>query len=104
MDANTATGFEYQFFSLPQVLNLVPASRSSLYAWIASGHFPRPYRIGPRRVAWRRDEVESWMSSRDVARQGDEHVLPHLSGLATSTAPAVQSRATKSSLTTNPSG
>ena len=35
--------------------------RSTLYALIAQGRFPRPVKIGPRRVAWRKRDVDQWI-------------------------------------------
>jgi len=67
MDITTTSDSACQFLSLPQVLDLVPVGRSTLYAWVADGHFPPPYKIGPRRVAWRRGDVAAWLNSRRAA-------------------------------------
>jgi prophage regulatory protein len=32
---------------------------STLYSWMAAGHFPRPVRIGPRAVAWREEDLDA---------------------------------------------
>lgn len=48
----------------PQVEQTVGLSRSTLYAAIKNGDFPRPIRIGKRAVAWRSSEVESWLNYR----------------------------------------
>jgi prophage regulatory protein len=42
----------------------VGLSRSSIYAFMAAGHFPKPIRIGARAVAWRLSDVENWLASR----------------------------------------
>ena len=41
----------------------VPASRSSLYAWVAEGRFPRPVKLSIRMSAWRVGEVRDWLAS-----------------------------------------
>lgn len=46
------------------VLRICALSRSSLYAKIKVGEFPRPVRLGPRSVAWREREVRDWIESR----------------------------------------
>jgi predicted DNA-binding transcriptional regulator AlpA len=39
---------------------------STLYRYIALGHFPRPYRLGPNAgaVAWLISDVDAWCASR----------------------------------------
>ncbi len=39
-------------------------SRSTLYAYVADGLFPRQRRLGVRRVAWLASEVRDWIASR----------------------------------------
>jgi prophage regulatory protein len=46
------------------VLSLVGVSRSTLYAWIATGAFPKSVGLGVRSVGWREEAVEAWMLSR----------------------------------------
>ena len=47
---------------LTTVLHRTASKRSTLYAWISEGRFPRPIRIGPRRVAWRTRDVDQWIA------------------------------------------
>ena len=70
MDTLTRTAGDSGYLSLLQVLELVPVSRSTIYGWVAHGHFPPPRKIGPRRVGWRRDEVVAWLISREKAQRG----------------------------------
>jgi prophage regulatory protein len=51
----------------PRVKQLVQLSTSSIYAAMAAGTFPRPVRIGARAVAWRLEDVESWLEARPLA-------------------------------------
>lgn len=41
-------------------------SRSTIYAWMAQGAFPRPVKLGARIVAWREDDVVSWLDSQST--------------------------------------
>jgi prophage regulatory protein len=52
-----------------QVQSLTGLSRSTIYAGIASGNFPRPVPLGPRAVGWIEDEVNEWVTSRIAARK-----------------------------------
>ena len=56
------------YLSLPQVLDLIPVARSTLYGWIAKGVFPPPCKLGPRRVGWRRQDIDMWCANRDATR------------------------------------
>jgi prophage regulatory protein len=42
--------------------------RSTLYAMVRAGTFPRPVALGPRVVAWVADEVAAWVTARISAR------------------------------------
>jgi prophage regulatory protein len=42
---------------LPQVLAVVPVSKSSWYAGIKAGRYPRPVKLGLRISAWREEEI-----------------------------------------------
>ena len=39
----------------------VGLSRSSIYAAISSGRFPKPIRLGARAVGWLESEVTAWV-------------------------------------------
>ena len=52
---------------LPAVLNHVGLGKTSLYAAIRRGDFPRPIRLSERAVGWRRIEIDEWISSRPLA-------------------------------------
>jgi prophage regulatory protein len=51
---------------LRAVMHVTGLSRSTLYRLIADEQFPRPVRLGPRAVAWRRSDVEAWSEARPV--------------------------------------
>lgn len=50
---------------LPHVLSLVALQKSAWYGLIREGKAPRPVRLGgARAVAWREDEIFSWIAER----------------------------------------
>lgn len=53
-----------RFVSWERVLQEVDVPKSTLYDWINQGLFPRPVQLGPRRVAFCRDQLENWKSQR----------------------------------------
>lgn len=48
---------ENSLLRLPQVLALIPISRSSWWAGCKSGRFPKPVKIGPRTSTWRGSDI-----------------------------------------------
>lgn len=48
----------------PDVEAITGLSRSSIYAAMSRGDFPRPVSIGKRAVAWPRTVIESWVEAR----------------------------------------
>jgi predicted DNA-binding transcriptional regulator AlpA len=56
----------------PPVPALIPVSRSTWWAGVKSGRYPRPVKLGPRITAWRVEDIrrlieESTSSLRDGA-------------------------------------
>ena len=41
----------------PPIPALVPVSRSTWWAGVRSGRFPRPVKLGPRTTAWRVEDI-----------------------------------------------
>ena len=59
------------FLRLPQVLALVPYSRSHLWRIERQGLFPKRVRLGANRVGWVEAEILDWLSSK-LAERGDQ--------------------------------
>ena len=57
----------------PEVEKLTGLSRSSIYAMMERGEFPRPRRIGQRAVAWDEAALERWLATRAEANPQDVH-------------------------------
>lgn len=58
------------FVRLPQVLTRTGLARSTLYAAIAAGEFPRARQLGAsgaRSVAWLESELAEWIATRPLA-------------------------------------
>jgi predicted DNA-binding transcriptional regulator AlpA len=58
---------ETGFIRLPQVLELIPVSRSSWWAGIRTGRYPSPVKLSPRCTAWRVEDIRAWIEARGVA-------------------------------------
>jgi prophage regulatory protein len=49
----------------PDVQNVTGLSRSTIYAMMAEGTFPKPVKLGKRAVAWREADIRNWLDSRE---------------------------------------
>jgi prophage regulatory protein len=50
---------EVGFARLPQVLAVFPTSRSSWWAGVKSGRYPKPVKLGPRTTAWKVEDIRA---------------------------------------------
>lgn len=46
-------------------------SRSTIYARVAEGKFPKPVNIGPRAVGWVESEVTDWLTTQVEQSRGN---------------------------------
>lgn len=46
---------------LPEVKSSVGLARSTIYARIEEGTFPKPISLGPRAVGWLESEIQDWV-------------------------------------------
>lgn len=53
----------------PEVQHLTGLSRSTLYARIAEGNFPKPVPLGGRLVGWLESDIQNWINSCSEASQ-----------------------------------
>ncbi|MBC3229973.1 helix-turn-helix transcriptional regulator [Serratia fonticola] len=57
-----------RLISLKTVIEWCSMSRATVYRQVKAGHFPEPIRVtgGPnaRRIAWREDDIQQWLSDR----------------------------------------
>ncbi len=47
------------YLRLPEVLKLYPVSKSSWWAGIKAGRYPKSVKLGPRTTAWRIEDIKS---------------------------------------------
>ena len=55
------------FLRLPQILQLVPISKSAWWEGCKTGRFPKPVKLGPRTTAWKAEDIAAL-----VERRGDK--------------------------------
>ena len=54
---------EQGFLRLPQVLKLIPISRSAWWQGCKTGRFPKPVKLGPRTTAWKSSDISALVES-----------------------------------------
>ena len=52
------------------VMRLTGLAKATIYRLMQRGDFPIPIKLGERAVAWRSDELDEWISSRERASIG----------------------------------
>ena len=53
----------HKILRLPDVIDRVGFSRSTIYAYLANGDFPQPIRIGVRAVGWVDTDIDDWIDA-----------------------------------------
>ena len=61
---------------LPQIIRRkdieerLKISRSSIYAMMSQGEFPKPVRLGRRAVGWKSTDIEKWLQDLQEGQNG----------------------------------
>ena len=56
---------------LPQVLSMIPISKSAWWEGCRTGRYPKPVKLGPRTTVWRAEDIAAFIESR--GSQGENH-------------------------------
>lgn len=54
---------EVGFLRLPDVLKYFPVSKSTWWAGVKEGKYPKPVKLGPKMTAWRVEDIRTLISS-----------------------------------------
>ncbi len=57
-----------KLYRLPQVLDLVPISKSAWWQGVKDGKFPQPIKLTPRTTCWFADEIHALIDDARGAR------------------------------------
>jgi prophage regulatory protein len=61
---------QQKLLRLPQVKQTTGLSKSTIYARIAEGTFPKQIPIGPRLVVWVESDIQNWIADQVSAARG----------------------------------
>lgn len=57
---------------LPQVLALIPISRSAWWEGCRAGRFPQPIKIGPRTTVWKAEDIAAFIENLGIQGADNE--------------------------------
>ena len=55
---------------LPEVKQITGLGRSTIYARVSAGDFPKPFNISARSVGWSSSSIQQWVASCIAASRG----------------------------------
>lgn len=56
---------------LPQVLSMIPISKSAWWEGCRTGRYPKPVKLGPRTTVWRAEDIAAFIEK--LGRQVENH-------------------------------
>ena len=59
------------FFRHPQVIALIPISKSAWWEGCRTRRYPKPVKLGPRTTVWRAEDIAAFIEN--LGRQGENH-------------------------------
>lgn len=61
---------DQKLLRLPQVKQTTGLSKSTIYARIAEGTFPKQIPLGPRLVVWVESDIQNWIAEQVASARG----------------------------------
>ena len=55
---------ETGFVRLPTILKVFPVSKSTWWAGVKDGNYPKPVKLGPKITAWRVEDIKQLIASK----------------------------------------
>ena len=55
-----------KLITMKTVLEAIPFSRQHIYTLMRRGEFPRSFKLGENRVAWRESDIENWIKAKEI--------------------------------------
>lgn len=65
---------EQKFLRLPQILQLIPIGKSTLWAKVKRGEFPKQIKLGPKISVWRASDVQAYINNHCNDQSNDNGV------------------------------
>ncbi len=65
-----------RYLSIGEICELTGKSRTTIWRWTRSGHFPAKRKLGPNSIGWPASEVEEWLASRPAQGEAARDATP----------------------------
>jgi prophage regulatory protein len=59
------------FLRLPQVLRFVPVGKSTWWAGVATGRFPKPIKLGAKTTVWKAEDIRALLDALGSSSSND---------------------------------
>lgn len=53
-----------KFYRVNELSDLLSIGKSTIWAWVKAGRFPKPLKMSSRMTVWSAADVEAWISSK----------------------------------------
>ena len=53
-----------KFYRVSELSELLSIGKSTIWAWVKSGRFPKPLKMSSRMTVWSAADVEAWIASK----------------------------------------
>ena len=63
----------YGFLRLPQILAIIPISKSAWWEGCRTGRFPKPVKLGPRTTVWKVEDITAFIEQIGAQRLEENH-------------------------------
>lgn len=63
----------YGFLRLPQILAIIPISKSAWWEGCKTGRFPKPVKLVPRTTVWRAEEIAAFIDQAGIRCETGNH-------------------------------
>lgn len=70
---STTTNTPERLLRLPQVLDLVPLGKSTIWKMVAEQRFPAPLKLSSRCTVWKERDVRDWIDSLSATTPEELH-------------------------------
>ena len=58
-----------KFYRVSELSELLSIGKSTIWAWVKAGRFPKPIQISSRMTVWTEDSLQHWLSEKGQANE-----------------------------------
>jgi prophage regulatory protein len=58
-----------RLYRVTELSNMLSIGKSTIWAWVKEGRFPKPIQISSRMTVWTEDDLQCWLNEKDQANE-----------------------------------